>query len=221
MYKSLAYDPIKDLAPIELVGSAYFVLVANPALGVKTLPELIAYIKARPGQLSYASAGIGTPHHIFMELFLTMAGLKMQHVPYKGSVPALTDVMSGVIPVMMVDLLPSLQLIRDGKLQAFGVTTDHRIKAAPDIPTIAEAALPGYSATGWFAMMARAGTPRPAIDTVNHVLVDYVRRPEVQDKLEGIALEPLSSTPDELAKFIPAEMMKWGQVLRQAGITPE
>jgi tripartite-type tricarboxylate transporter receptor subunit TctC len=221
LYKSLAYDPVKDLAPIGLVGSADFVLVANPALGVKTLPELIAYIKARPGQLSYASAGIGTPHHIFMELFMTMAGLKMQHVPYKGSVPALTDVMSGVIPVMIVDLLPSLQLIRDGKLQAFGVTTDHRIKAAPDIPTIAEAALPGYSATGWFAMMARAGTPRPAIDTVNRVLVDYVRRPEVHDKLEGIALEPLSSTPDELAKYIPAEITKWGQVLHQAGIAPE
>jgi len=106
IYKSLPYDPIKDLAPVSLVGSAYFVLVANPALGPKTLPELIAYIKARPGQLSYASAGHGTPHHLFMELFMKMAGLKMQHVPYKGSVPALTDVMSGVIPVMMVDLLP-------------------------------------------------------------------------------------------------------------------
>jgi tripartite-type tricarboxylate transporter receptor subunit TctC len=221
IFKSLAYDPIKDLAPIGLVGSAYFVLVANPDLGVKTVPELIAYIKARPGQLSYASAGIGTPHHIFMELFMTMAGLKMQHVPYKGSVPALTDVMSGVIPVMMVDLLPSLQLIRDGKLLALGVTSDHRIQAAPDIPTIAEAGLPDYSATGWFSMMARAGTPRPAIDTVNRVLVDYVKRPEVQDKLQAIAIEPLSSTPDELAKLIPAEITKWGQVLRQAGIAPE
>jgi tripartite-type tricarboxylate transporter receptor subunit TctC len=164
IYKSLPYDPIKDLAPVSLVGSAYFVLVANPALGPKTLPELIAYIKARPGQLSYASAGHGTPHHLFMELFMKMAGLKMQHVPYKGSVPALTDVMSGVIPVMMVDLLPSMQLIRDGKVTAFGVTTGHRVKVVPDIPTIAEAALPGYSALGWFAVMARAGTPRPAIE---------------------------------------------------------
>jgi tripartite-type tricarboxylate transporter receptor subunit TctC len=151
IYKSLPYDPIKDLAPVSLVGSAYFVLVANPEVGPKTLPELIAYIKARPGQLSYASAGHGTPHHLFMELFMKMAGLKMQHVPYKGSVPALTDVMSGVIPLMMVDLLPSMQLIRDGKITAFGVTTTHRVKAAPDIPTIAEAALPGYSALGWFA----------------------------------------------------------------------
>jgi tripartite-type tricarboxylate transporter receptor subunit TctC len=221
IYKSLPYDPIKDLAPISLVGSAYFVLVVNPTLGVKTLPELIAYIKARPGELSYASAGLGTPHHTFMELFMKMAGLKMQHVPYKGSVPALTDVMTGVIPVMIVDLLPSLQLIRDGKLVALGVTTSHRVKAAPDVPTIADAALPGYAALGWFAMMARAGTPRPAIDTVNRVLVAYIRRPDVQDKLQAIALEPLTSTPDELAAFIPAEIAKWGQVVRDAGITPE
>src|SRR5262249_41431382 len=163
-------------APISLVGSAYFVLVANPGLGVKTLPELIAYIKARPGELSYGSAGLGTPHHVFMELFMKMAGLKMQHVPYKGSVPALTDVMSGVIAVMIVDLLPSLQLIHDGKLLALGVTTPNRVKAAPDVPTIAEAGVPGYSALGWFAMMARAGTPRPAIDSVNRVLVNYIRR---------------------------------------------
>ncbi len=221
IYKSLPYDPIKDLAPISLVGSAYFVLVANPALGVKTLPELIATIKARPGQLSYASAGLGTPHHVFMELFMKMAGLKMQHVPYKGSVPALTDVMSGVIPVMIVDLLPSLQLIREGKVQAFGVTTAQRVKAAPDIPTIAEAALPGYSALGWFAVMARAGTPRPAIETINRVLVDYIKRPEVQDRLQVMALEPLTSTPEELARFIPAEMAKWGQVVRDAGIAQE
>lgn len=221
IYKSLPYDPIKDLAPVSLVGSAYFVLVANPGVGPKTLPELIAYIKARPGQLSYASAGHGTPHHLFMELFMKMAGLTMQHVPYKGSVPALTDVMSGVIPLMMVDLLPSMQLIRDGKITAFGVTTTHRVKAAPDIPTIAEAALPGYSALGWFAVMARAGTPRPAIDTLNRAVVDYIQRPDVQDKMQAMAVEPLTSTPEELAAFIPAEMAKWGQVVRDAGITPE
>jgi tripartite-type tricarboxylate transporter receptor subunit TctC len=221
IYKSLAYDPIKDFAPVGLVGSAYFVLVANPSLPAKTLPELIAYIKARPGQLSYASAGHGTPHHVFMELFMKMAGLKMQHVPYKGSVPALTDVMTGVIPVMFVDLLPSMQLIRDGKLVPFGVTITHRVKAVPDIPTIDEAGLPGFSAIGWFAVMARAGTPRPAIDTLNRVLVDYVKRPEVQDKLQGIAIEPLSSTPEELGALIPAEMAKWGQVVRDAGITQE
>jgi tripartite-type tricarboxylate transporter receptor subunit TctC len=204
IYKSLPYDPIKDLAPVSLVGSAYFVLVANPGLGPKTLPELIAYIKARPGQLSYASAGHGTPHHLFMESFMKMAGLKMQHVPYKGSVPALTDVMSGVIPLMMVDLLPSMQLIRDGKVTAFGVTTTHRVKAVPDIPTIAE-----------------AGTPRPAIDTLNRAVVDYIQRPDVQDKMQAMAVEPLTSTPEELAVFIPAEMAKWGQVVRDAGITPE
>jgi tripartite-type tricarboxylate transporter receptor subunit TctC len=156
-----------------------------------------------------------------MELFMKMAGLKMQHIPYKGSVPALTDVMSGVIPLMIVDLTPALPLIRDGKLRVFGVTAAARVRSAPDIPTIAEAGLPGYAAQGWFAVMARAGTPRQVIDKLDGVITAYVKRPDVQAKLEAIGIQPLSSTPGELAKFIPSEITKWGQLVKDAGIQPE
>ena len=170
IYKSLPYDPINDFAPVALVGSAYFLLVANPSVPAKTLPELIAYIKSQPpGSLSYGTSGAGTPHHLFMELFMKMTGTKMQQVPYRGSAPALTDVISGVIPLMIVDLTPALPLIADGRIRAFGVTAASRVKTAPDIPTIAEAGLPGYAAQGWFGVVARAGTPKPIIDTLNGV----------------------------------------------------
>ena len=221
VYKSLPYDTQKDFAPIGLVGSAQFALVANPALGAATLPELIALIRSKAGGMSYGTSGASTPHHLFMEMFLKMIGAKAQHVPYRGSVPALTDVMTGQIPMMMVDLAVAMQQIREGKVKAYGVTSRGRIKAMPELPTIAEAGLPGYAATGWFSVVARAGTPRPIVDKINQVLMEQLRRPEVQDKLTAFAIEPWTSTPDELEKFIASEITKWAQVVRDAGITPE
>ncbi len=221
IYKSLPYDTQKDFAPIGLVGSAQFALVANPALGAATLPELIALIRAKSGGMSYGTSGASTPHHLFMEMFLKMIDAKAQHVPYRGSVPALTDVVSGQIPMMMVDLAVAMPMIREGKVKAYGVTSRARIKAMPELPTLAEAGLPGYAATGWFSVVARAGTPRPIVDKLNEVLMAHLRRPEVQDKLTALAIEPLTSTPDELEKFIATEIAKWAQVVRDAGITPE
>jgi len=221
IYKSLPYDTQKDFAPIGLVGSAQFALVANPALGAATLPELIALIRAKAGGMSYGTSGASTPHHLFMEMFLKMIDAKAQHVPYRGSVPALTDVISGQIPMMMVDLAVAMPMIREGKVTAYGVTSRARIKAMPELPTLAEAGLPGYAATGWFSVVARAGTPRPIVDKLNEVLMAHLRRPEVQDKLTALAIEPLTSTPDELEKFIATEIAKWAQVIRDAGITPE
>ncbi len=221
VYKSLPYDTQKDFAPIGLVGSAQFALVANPALGAATLPDLIALIRSRSGAMSYGTSGASTPHHLFMEMMLKMIGAKAQHVPYRGSVPALTDVVSGQIPMMMVDLAVAIPLIKEGRVRAYGVTSPARIRAMPDLPTLAEAGLPGYAATGWFSVVARAGTPRPIIDKLNRVLMDYLRRPEVQDKLQALAIEPLTSTPEELETFIGAEIRKWAQVVRDAGITPE
>jgi tripartite-type tricarboxylate transporter receptor subunit TctC len=221
VYKSLPYDTVKDFAPIGLVGSAQFALVANPALGVDTLPELIELIKRKDGQMSFGSSGASTPHRLFMEMFLKMIGGKAQHVPYRGSVPALTDVISGQIPFMMVDLAVAIPAIKEGKVKAFGVTATQRVKAMPDLPTIAEAGVPGYGATGWFSVVAPAGTPRPIIDRLNQVLMDFIRRPDTQDKMNGLAITPLTSTPDELARFIPAEIQKWAQVVKDAGITPE
>jgi len=221
VFKALPYDTVKDFAPIGLVGSAQFALVANPALGANTLPALIALIKSKNGQMSYGTSGASTPHHLFMEMFLKMIDAKAQHVPYRGSVPALTDVVSGQIPMMMVDLAVAMPLIREGKVKAYGVTSPNRIKAMPELPTIAEAGLPGFAATGWFSVVARAGTPRPVIDKLNAVLMPYLKRPDVQDRLNAFAIEPRTSTPDELEKFIPAEITKWAKVVKDAGIEPQ
>jgi len=221
VYKALPYDTQKDFVPIGLAGSAQFALVANPSLGAATLPELIALIRSKSGHMSYGTSGASTPHHLFMEMFLKMIDAKAQHVPYRGSVPALTDVMSGQIPMMMVDLAVAMQMIAEGKVKAYGVTSPTRIKAMPDLPTIAEAGLPGYAATGWFSVVARAGTPRPIVDKINDVIATYLRRPDTQDKLRALAIEPLTSTPDELEKFIASEIRKWAQVVKDAGITPE
>src|SRR5262249_45513672 len=184
----------------------------NPSLGAGTLPDLIALIKSKPGQLSYGTSGASTPHHLFMEMFLKMIGGKAQHVPYRGSVPALTDVVSGEIQIMMVDLAIALQLIKEGKVKAYGVTSPTRVKSAPEIPTLAEAGLPGYAARGWFSVVARAGTPRPIVDRLNGILMSYLQRPDVNDRMQAVAIDVLTSTPDELAQFIPAEIAKWAQV---------
>jgi tripartite-type tricarboxylate transporter receptor subunit TctC len=221
IYKSLPYDTVRDFAPIGLVGSAQFALVANPSLGANTLPELIAQVKSRNGQMSYGTSGASTPHHLFMEMFLKTIGGKAQHVPYRGSVPALTDVVTGQIQFMMVDLAVAIPLIKEGKVKAYGVTTPNRVKAMPELPTIAEAGLPGYAATGWFSVVAAAGTPRPIVNQINEILMAYLKRPEVNDKFQSLAIDVLTSTPDELEKFIPAEITKWAQVVKDAGIVPE
>jgi tripartite-type tricarboxylate transporter receptor subunit TctC len=221
VFKTLPYDTVKDFAPIGLVGSAQFALVANPNLNAPTLPDLIRLIKSKDGQMSYGTSGASTPHHLFMEMFLKAIDAKAQHIPYRGSVPAMTDLIAGQIPFMMLDVAVALGPIKEGKLKVYGVTSAERIKALPEVPTIAEAGLPGFAATGWFSVVARAGTPRPIIDKLNGVLMPYLKRPDVQDRLNGLAITPLTSTPDELEKFIPAEIAKWAKVVKDAGIEPQ
>jgi tripartite-type tricarboxylate transporter receptor subunit TctC len=220
VFKTLPYDTVKDFAPIGLVGSAQFALVANPNLNAPTLPDLIRLIKSKDGQMSYGTSGASTPHHLFMEMFLKAIDAKAQHIPYRGSVPAMTDLIAGQIPFMMLDVAVALGPIKEGKLKVYGVTSAERIKALPEVPTIAEAGLPGFAATGWFSVVARAGTPRPIIDKLNGVLMPYLKRPDVQDRLNGLAITPLTSTPDELEKFIPAEIAKWAKVVKDAGVEP-
>jgi tripartite-type tricarboxylate transporter receptor subunit TctC len=221
IYKSLPYDTQKDFAPVGLVGSAQFALVANPSLGAKTLPELIALIKSKDGQMSYGTSGASTPHHLFMEMFLKTIGAKAQHVPYRGSVPALTDVISGQIPMMMVDLAVAIGQIREGKVIAYGVTSPARVAAMPEVPTIAEAGLPGFAAQGWFSVVTAAGTPRPILERLNGVMMAYLRKPEVLERLKAVAIEPRYSTVDEMQTFVAAEIAKWGQVVKDAGIEPQ
>jgi tripartite-type tricarboxylate transporter receptor subunit TctC len=221
IYKKLPYDPVKDFAPVGLVGSAQFALVANPNIGAPTLPDLIALVKSKNGTMSYGTAGASTPHHLLMEMFLHQIGAKAQHVPYRGSVPAMTDVISGQIPFMMVDLSVAMGPIQEGKLKVYGVTSPDRVRAMPDVPTIAEAGLPGYGTNGWFSVVVAAHTPRPIIDKLNGVMTTYLKRPDVADRLTALAITPLTSTPDELEKFIPAEIAKWAKVVKDAGIEPQ
>ena len=221
VHKTLPYDTVKDFAPIGLVGSAQFALVANPKLPAATLAELIAFIKSKDGELSYASSGAATPHHLFMAMFLKMIGARAQHVPYRGSAAALADVISGHIPMMIVDLAVAIPAINEGKVKAFAVTSTTRIKALPDLPSIAEAGVPGYGGTPWFSVGAPAGTPRPIIDKLNRLLTAFISRSETQDRMNALAITPWTSTPDELAQFIPAEIRKWAQVVKDAGIEPE
>jgi tripartite-type tricarboxylate transporter receptor subunit TctC len=221
MYKSIPYDPVKDFAPIGLAGRLQFVLVAHPSVQANSLAELIALVREKPGEMSYASAGTGSAHHLFMEMFLSMAGLKAQHVPYRGSLSGLSDVVGGQVALMMCDLTPALPMIRDGKLKVFGLAGPQRVTMAPDIPTIAESGLPGYAGTGWFSVVTRAGTPKPVVDKLNGLLVNLFARTSVQEKFLKIGIEPLTSTPEELERHIAAELAKWGKVVKEAGISAE
>ncbi|MGP0095332.1 MAG: Bug family tripartite tricarboxylate transporter substrate binding protein [Xanthobacteraceae bacterium] len=221
LYKALPYDPVKDFAPIALVGQSEFVLIANPSLGAKTFSELIALIKSKPGELNYASAGPGSPHHIFMELLQRTAGLRMQHVPYRGGLTAVTAIVSGEIPLMIADVASALAMIKDGKVRTFAVPSQGRVAALPDVPTFAESGVTGFAAASWYSVVARAGTPRPAIDKLNAALTGYVARADVQERLAAMGIRPLTSTPEELERFIAAETVKWTRVVKDAGITPE
>src|SRR3982751_5398225 len=195
LYKKLPYDPVKDFAPIALLAGVPFALIINPELPPKTLAEFIAYAKSNPG-LAYGSAGNGSPQHLGAEMLKAAAGIDILHVPYRGSVPAMFDVMSGHIPFMVMDLQPALQQIREGKVRVLGVTTPKRIAAAPDIPTLAEAGLPGYELVAWQGVVAPAGTPRPIVDALAAQMAKLMADPATQERLKALTLEPLPpSTP--------------------------
>jgi tripartite-type tricarboxylate transporter receptor subunit TctC len=221
VYKSLAFDPVRSFAPIALVGTTDFVLIAHPSVAADDLPGLIALMRGAPGAMSYASAGFGTPHHLMMAKILKLAGATAQHVPYRGSPAAMTDLLAGLVPLMMCDMLPALPMIRAGKVKAFGVAGPTRSPQAPDVPTIAEAGLPGFAATTWFSLVAPAGTPRPIVDTLNRVVTGYLSKPDTADKFASLGLRPLASTPEELGRHIASEQATWAAFAAEAGITPQ
>jgi tripartite-type tricarboxylate transporter receptor subunit TctC len=217
LYKRLPYDPVKDFAPIALVAAVPFALIANPQIPAKTLAEFIAYAKSKPG-LAYGSAGNGTPQHLGAEMLKTAAGIDIRHVPYRGSVPAMLDVIAGHIPFMVVDLQPALQQIREGKLTVLGVTTPKRIAAAPDIPTLAESGLAGFELVAWQGVVAPAGTPRPIVDSLAAQIARLLGDGATRDKLLTIAIEPLTgSTPDSFAAYIRTEVDRWAAIVRNSG----
>jgi len=219
LYKRLSYDPAKDFAPIALIGQIPFVLVVNPSLPVHSVPELVTYAKENPGKLSYGSGGAGSPHHLYAELLKSMTGIEMTHVPYKGSAPALTDVIAGHIPLMFSDTVPSLPLIREGKVRALGVSSATRLPSAPEIPPLAEAGVPGFDAAGWGMIVAPAGTPRDIVSKLYTQLQSVTALPEVQQQIIRLGMVPASApAPDKLQDFINSEMARWGKVVQQAGL---
>jgi tripartite-type tricarboxylate transporter receptor subunit TctC len=221
LYKKLPYDPVKDFAPVALVAGVPFALIINPAIPAKTLAEFIAYAKSNPG-LAYGSAGNGSPQHLAAEMLRSAAGIDIRHVPYRGSVPAMLDVIAGHIPFMIVDLQPALQQIKEGKVRVLGVTTPKRVAAAPDIPTIAEGGLAGYELVAWQGVVAPAATPRPVVDALAAQIKKLLDNPSTRERFTSIAIEPLpGSTPDSFGDYIKSEVDRWADIVKKSGAEAE
>ena len=221
MYKKVAYDALKDFAPISQAVSLSNVLVVHPSLPPRNVKEFVAFVKARPGQLNFASAGVGTSPHLSMELFLVLTKLKMVHVPYKGSGPGVSDLLAGHVPVMMPNMLSAQPHINSGRLRALGVTGSKRAPGADDIPTIAEAGVAGYEAVQWYGVLAPAATPRDIITKLHAGVVRAMQNPEVRQRLLNDGAEPVGSSPEEFAAYLRSETEKWAKVIKAAGIKPE
>ncbi len=220
LYSKMPYDMVKDFAPVAHVASAPNLLVVTNSLPVKNVAELISYMKANPDKLSFGSPGIGTSVHVSGELFKSLTGTTMTHVPYKGRQFAIPDLVGGQIQVMFDNMPSALPMAKDGKIRALAQTTTKRSAAAPDVPTVAET-VPGFEATTWFAMFAPAGTPREVVARINAEMVRVFKLPDVQDKLKTIGLEPWISTPDELARYQAGEIVKWAKVVKDSGAKAE
>ena len=221
MFRKVPYDALRDFAHVTQISSVPNMIVSHPSLPVRNLKDLIAFAKARPGQLAFASAGIGTGPHLFFELFLGMTGLKMVHVPYKGSGPGVIDVIAGHVPLMAPLSLTALGYVRDGRLRPLGVTTSKRMAAAPEIPTIAEAGVPGYEASNWIGLSAPAGTPREIVNVLHAAFVRVLQMPEIRSRIEADGAEIVGSRPEEFTEYIRTETAKWAKVVKSAGMQPE
>jgi len=217
----LPYDPVKSLAPISLIASGGNVIAVHPSLPIKTVKELIAVAKAKPGQLRYSSSGIGGFNHFGGELFNTMAGVKLVHVPYKGGGPAMLDVMSGQVEMTFCTLIQALPHMRSGKLKALGVGSARRSPLLPEVPTIAESGVPGYDGTIWWGVLGPAGIPGAIVTRLNTEIGVILRDPEMGKRLVAEAAEPVIETPEAFGKLIVNDIGKWGSVAKQAGLRAE
>ncbi len=217
LYPQMPFDPVKDFRPITLLASSPFVLVANPGISAKTLPELIAQAKAAPGKFSIGHGGNGTAMHLSSQLFAQLAGLQFVEVPYRGSGPATLDALAGQVPLAMVDLVAALPHIKAGKLLALGVTGAQRQPTLPEVPTMAEGGVPGYESTGWFGLVAPAGTPASIIARLNAEVVAALSDPEIARAMRAQGVEPVPTKPEEFERFIKSETQKWAKVIKTSG----
>lgn len=217
LYSKVNYDPVKSFAPISLVASVVHVLEVHPSVPVKSVGELITWLKANPGKANYGSVGAGTSTHLESELFNTMAGVKMVHVPYKGSAPALTDLVGGSLQVMFDAWASSGPFVKDGRTRLLAVTTAQRSRILPDVPTVAESGLPGYEAMPWLGLLAPAGTPDAVVKKFHDELMEVLKEQAVQDKFHSLGLDIIGNTPQEFADFIKKDITKWAKVIQETG----
>ena len=219
LFKNLNYDVLKDFAPVTLLTQGPLVLVASPAFPVASVRELIALAKAKPNTLNFASSGNGQSTHLSGELFNTMAGIKLAHVPYKGSAPALTDVIGGPVPLMFDTMLSAMPFVRAGKLKALAVTSAQRSPAAPDLPTVAESGLPGYEVVAWNGLLAPAGTPKAVIDRLSEELAKAMSVATVREKFGVQGFGASWNTPEQFGSFLRSEVAKWAKTVKASGAT--
>jgi tripartite-type tricarboxylate transporter receptor subunit TctC len=221
MVKNLSFDTLKDFAPISQLVILPNILVGHPSLKPKTVRELVAFAKPRPGQLEFASAGTGSNLHLCMEMFLSMTGLKMVHIPYKGSGQAIADLGAGFVPLMITNMITGTQQVNAGRLHAYGVTSAKRSRSAPDIPTIAEQGVADYEAVQWYGLMAPAGTPKDIIAKLHKGVVTALQDAKVKELYANHGADPVGNTPEEFAAVLRTDMAKWAKVVRAAGLSPK
>jgi tripartite-type tricarboxylate transporter receptor subunit TctC len=221
LYRKLPYDTASDFVPVTLMAQYPFILTIHPSLPPKTVKELIALAKTRPGQLSYASSGNGSGPHLGFELFKSTAKIDVVHIPYKGAGPANIDLISGQVQLMFNNFLAAMPQIRAGKLRVLAVTSAKRSPVMPDLATMAEAGLPGFDVTGWYALLAPAGTPAAIVNKVQADVANALRVPALNERLSSEGAEPVGSTPQQFGTFLAAEIRKWGKVISDARVTPE
>jgi tripartite-type tricarboxylate transporter receptor subunit TctC len=218
LYRKIGYDPVKSFAPVIQVGHLPNILVVHPSVPAKNVKELVAYAKAHPGKLSYASSGNGASSHLAGVLFNSTAGVELQHIPYKGTGPALNDLLGGQVSMSFTDVLTALPYVKAGKLRALGITTTTRSQALPELPTVAEQGVPGYDVSVFFGIVAPAGTPTDRVAKLNQAFVEVLATPKVKALFAAQGLEPApASTPEQLGKFIGLQMARWSTVVKQSG----
>lgn len=219
MYRKLPFDTLKDLAPITIIAEVPNILIVHPSLPVKSVRELIAFARARPGELNYASTGAGQSTHLAMELFNTMAGVRIVHVPYKGGGQALPDLLGGHVSLMFGSVTSSLPHVKAGKLRALGVSTLKRLPTMPQLPTVSESGLPGFEVTVWYGMLAPAGTPRSIIMRVNSIVVAALKNPDMQLRLSAQGAQAIGNTPEQFETQVRSDLVKWARVIKASGAT--
>jgi tripartite-type tricarboxylate transporter receptor subunit TctC len=221
VYAKVPYDPISDFSPVSLVASSPFMLLANLGVPANNLKEFIALAKSKPGQLNFATPGQGSIQHLSNELLNHMAGIRMVHVPYKGGVPALIDTIAGAAAVTLITTVQGLPQLKAGKVKTFGVTSSTRAAVLPDVPTLAEAGVPGFEAVVWFGVLAPAKTPKPIVAKLNSEITRILKTPQMRDRIAQQGGEAIAGSPDELGKLMRDDLKKWAAVAKQAGIKPE